>query len=69
MQNRISGVNLRFGGALPMENTAQTLNRRLGLYLSQGQQQALAIGIFMGAVAASAVLAWGAAEAVRRSRR
>lgn len=56
----------RSGKALPMENTAHALNRQLGLYLSEGQMRGLAIGLFVGAIAASAVLAWGVTARVRR---
>lgn len=57
------------GAGLPMAGTAQTLNRRMGLYMSEGQQRGLAVGLFVGTVAASALLAWGVTEGIRRSRR
>jgi hypothetical protein len=51
---------------LPMDGTARALNDRLGLYLSEGQQRGLAAGLLVGTVLASALLAWGIADAVRR---
>lgn len=53
---------------VPLEETARTLNRRAGLYLSESQQRGLAAGLFLGAVATFAGLAWSAGRAYHRSR-
>jgi len=57
------------GRTFPLEGTAQALNRRFGLYLSEGQQRGLAAGLLAGAVLASATLAWSVGVAVRRGVR
>lgn len=53
---------------VPLQETAHTLNRRWGLYLSEPQQRGLAAGIFAGTIAAFAGLAWLTSTAYRRSR-
>jgi hypothetical protein len=56
-------------GAYPLEATAASLNRSLGLYLSRGQQQGLAAGLLVGAALAGAIVAWSIADVLmRRSR-
>lgn len=57
------------GRRIPLEGTAQALNRRYELYLSEGQQRGLAAGLLVGAVLASAMLVWSVGTAVRRGAR
>lgn len=53
--------------AFPLEETAQMLNDRYGLYMSEGQRRGLAVGLMLGAVLTSAMLAWGVTRVVRES--
>lgn len=72
METREGRGGSREGGAgrrLPLEQTAQSLNSRYGLYLSEGQQRGLAVGLVAGAVFASALLAWSLGNALRRGAR
>ncbi len=57
------------GGGFRLERTAQALNDRYGLYMSEGQQRGLAVGLLAGAVLASAALVWALGTAVRRGVR
>jgi hypothetical protein len=49
-----------------LQETAEALNDRLGLYLSEEQQRGLAAGLLVGAAVGAAIVAWGIAETVRR---
>ena len=55
--------------SFPLEETARRLNRSSGLYLSESQIRGLAAGMFIGAVAVFAGLAWSASRVYRGSRR
>lgn len=60
MEYQASGVRV------PFEDAARKLNARGGLYLSEAQQRGLALGLFVGAVAAFAGLTWSLGAAYRR---
>jgi hypothetical protein len=53
----------------PLQETTQLLNDRLGLYLSDRQQQTMGLGLFFGLVLAIAGAVFSAGMAVRRDRR
>jgi hypothetical protein len=50
----------------PLQQTAERLNRQLGLYLSEGQQRGLATGLLVGSALAGAIVAWSLTEGIRR---
>lgn len=54
---------------IPLEDTARTLNRSAGLYLSDAQQRGLAAGLFVGAIVSAAAVTWTLGVALRRSLR
>jgi hypothetical protein len=56
----------RRGREYRLQETAETLNDRLGLYLSPEQQRGLATGLLVGAAFGAAILAWGVVGSVRR---
>jgi hypothetical protein len=54
------------GARYPLRETAAALNEGLGLYLSEEQQQGLAIGLLVGTALAGAIVGWTVADAFRR---
>lgn len=49
-----------------LQETAEALNERLGLYLSPEQQRGLATGLLVGAALGAAIVAWSIAGSIRR---
>jgi hypothetical protein len=49
-----------------LQQTAERLNRQLGLYLSEGQQRGLATGLLVGSALAGAIVAWSITDGIRR---
>jgi hypothetical protein len=54
------------GREYPLQQTAERLNRQLGLYLSEGQQRGLATGLLVGSALAGAIVAWSITDGIRR---
>lgn len=50
----------------PLRRTAEVLNDRLGLYLSEEQQRGLAIGLLVGVTLGAALVSWSVGNALRR---
>ena len=53
----------------PLRETADFLDERLGLYLSEEQKKGFATGLLVGAAIAGALVAWSLGTAVRKSLR
>lgn len=50
----------------PLKATANLINDRLGLYLSEDQQRGLATGLLIGVAVGAAVISWNVGNALRQ---